>query len=167
MSCTSLTFRRPIPDDWERITAVLPDWCDRPDPSGVLSRATLEHFRTTSLLVEHEDLLLAFLVGSLCPDRADEACVHAVAVAPGWRRAGLGRDLYRRFCDLARSDGRTVVRAAATQSDGGAFAFHVALGFSILRGDVEIDGVPVATDHAPHGDQLVRFRLFLEPEAGA
>ena len=80
---------------------------------------------------------------------------------------GLGRDLYRRFFALARADGRTVVRAVTAPVNSGSIAFHTALGFSLLPGDDEVDGVPVTTDHGPHGDHLVRFQLFLEPEAGA
>ena len=111
MSCTSLIFRRPIPDDWERVVAVMPAWWDGRDLRALLPRIFFEHFRSSSLLVEHEDALVGFLVGFFCPDHADEAYVHFVGVAPAWRRAGLARDLYRRFFGLARADGRSVVRA--------------------------------------------------------
>lgn len=31
MSCTGLVFRRPVPDDWARVMAVLPEWRDGRD----------------------------------------------------------------------------------------------------------------------------------------
>ena len=62
MSCTSLTFRRPIPDDWARVMAVLPSWWDGRDLRVMLPKVFFEHFRGTSLLVEHEDRLVAVLV---------------------------------------------------------------------------------------------------------
>jgi ribosomal protein S18 acetylase RimI-like enzyme len=167
VSCTSLIFRRPIPDDWERVVAVMPDWWDGRDLRAMLPKVFFEHFRGTSLLVEHEDRLIAFLVGFCCPDHADEAYIHFAGVAPEWRRAGLGSDLYRRFFALARADGRAVVRAVTAPVNEGSVAFHTALGFSLLPGDGEIDGVPVTTDHGPQGDHLVRFQLFLQPEDDA
>jgi ribosomal protein S18 acetylase RimI-like enzyme len=164
--CTSLTFRRPIPDDWDRVMAVMPGWWDGRDLRPLLPKVFFEHFRGTSLLVEHEDMLIGFLVGFFCPDHDDEAYVHFVGVEPAWRRAGLAADLYRRFFALARTNGRTVVRAVTAPVNGGSIAFHTALGFSVLPGDDEVCGVPVTTDRGPHGDHLVRFQLFLEPEAG-
>ena len=166
MSCTSLIFRRPIPDDWERVVAVMPSWWDGRDLRELLPKVFFEHFRSSSLLVEHEDRLVGFLVGFLCPDHTDEAYIHFVGVEPSWRRAGLGGDLYRRFFDYARTSGRSVVRAVTAPVNTGSIAFHTALGFSVLPGDDEIDGVPVTTDRGPHGDHLVRFQLFLEAEAG-
>lgn len=167
MSCTSLIFRRPIPDDWERVIAVMPRWWGGRDLRAMLPQVFFEHFRGTSLLVEHEDRLVAFLVGFFCGDHPGEAYVHFAGVAPEWRRAGLAGDLYRRFMALARADGRTVVRAVTAPVNTGSIAFHTALGFSILPGDDEVDGVPVTTARGPHGDHLVRFQLMLEPEAGA
>ena len=51
MSCTSLIFRRPIPDDYERVMAVLPSWWDGRDLRALLPKLFFEHFRTTSLVV--------------------------------------------------------------------------------------------------------------------
>jgi ribosomal protein S18 acetylase RimI-like enzyme len=164
VSCTSLVFRRPIPDDWERVMAVLPSWWDGRDLRALLPKIFFEHFRGTSLLVEHEDALIAFLVGFFCGDHQDEAYVHFAGVAPEWRRVGLASDLYRRFFALARADGRSVIRAVTAPVNAGSVAFHTALGFSLLPGDDEVDGVAVTTDEDPQGPRLVRFQLFLEPE---
>ncbi len=167
MSFTSTIFRRPIPDDWQRVVGAMPQWWDGRDLRALLPKVFFEHFRSTSLLVEHEDRLVGFLVGFFCPDHADEAYVHLVGVAPEWRRVGLGRELYRRFCALVSAEGRAVVRAVTAPVNKGSIAFHTALGFSVLPGDDEIDGVAVTTDRGPHGDYLVRFQLFLESEADA
>jgi ribosomal protein S18 acetylase RimI-like enzyme len=167
MSCTSLIFRRPIPDDWERVMAVMPTWWDGRDLRSMLPRVFFDHFRGTSIVVEHEDALIGFLVGFCCPDHDDEAYIHFAGVHPAWRRVGLARDLYRRFFGLARAEGRSVVRACTAPVNTGSIAFHTALGFSVLPGDDEVDGVPVTTDHGPQGHHVVRFQLFLEPEAEA
>ena len=46
----------------------------------------------------------------------------------------------------------------------GSIAFHSALGFEILLGDDEIDGIPVTFGPGPQGDHLVRFQLNLDAE---
>jgi ribosomal protein S18 acetylase RimI-like enzyme len=150
VSCTGLIFRRPIPDDWERVLAVMPAWWGGRDLRSLLPQVFFEHFRGTSLLVEHEDTLAGFLVGFLCADHPDEAYIHFVGVAPEWRRAGLASDLYRRFYAVARANGRSVVRSVTAPVNTGSLAFHTALGFSVL---------PAQSDGA-----YVRFQLFLEPE---
>jgi GNAT superfamily N-acetyltransferase len=167
VSCTSLIFRRPIPDDWERVTVAMARWWDGRDPGALLPRIFFEHFRGTSLLVEHEDWLVGFLVGFFCTDHPDEACVHVVAVDPAWRRVGLAGDLYRRFFALARANGRTVVRATTAAADSDSIAFHTALGFSLLPGDTAVGGVPSSCDSGPQFDHLVRFQLLLGAEVGA
>lgn len=162
VSCTSLTFRRPIPRDWDRVMAVMPEWWGGRDLRSMLPKVFFEHFRHTSLVAEHEDQLVGFLVGFFCPDHADEAYVHFAGVHPAWRRAGLGRDLYRRFAALARADGRTVVRAVTAPVNAGSVAFHRSLGFTVLPGDTLVDGVPATTDHGPYGEHLVHFELVLK-----
>jgi ribosomal protein S18 acetylase RimI-like enzyme len=166
VSCSSLIFRRPIPDDYERVMAVMPEWWDGRDLRSLLPKVFFEHFRGSSLLVEHEDRLIGFLVGFFCPDHADEAYIHFVGVEPSWRGAGLGRDLYRRFFALALANGRTVVRCVTAPVNTRSVAFHTSLGFSMLPGDGEVDGIPVVTDEGPHGHSLVRFQLYLHPESG-
>jgi len=161
MSCSSLIFRRPIAQDWERVMAVMPEWWGGRDLRSMLPKIFFEHFRGTSLIAEHEDRLLGFLVGFFCPDHDGEAYVHFVGVDPAWRRAGLAGDLYRRFIVLARADRRTVVRAVTAPVNKGSIAFHTALGFRILPGDTEVDGLPVTTDPGPQGEHLVRFELCL------
>lgn len=167
MSCTSLTFRRPIPDDYDRVMAVMVEWWGGRDLRVMLPRIFFEHFRTTSLVAEHEDQLVGFLVGFPCADHADEAYVHFAGVHPAWRGAGLGRDLYRRFYGIARAQGRTVVRAVTAPMNQASIAFHMALGFVVLPGDDEVDGMPVTFGPGPQGDHVVRFELSLDTEAGA
>jgi GNAT superfamily N-acetyltransferase len=164
MSCTTITIRRPIADDHERVLAVMVDWWGGRDLRSMLPRVFFEHFRATSLIAEHEDELIGFLVGFPCPDHSGEAYIHFVGVHPAWRAAGLGRDLYQRFFRLARTQGRTVVHSVTAPVNKGSIAFHTALGFTILPGDDEIDGVPVTFDPGPQGDHLVHFELDLDPE---
>lgn len=142
--------------------AVMPEWWAGRDLRGMLPHIFFEHFRGTSIVAEHEDRLLGFLVGFFCPDHAEEAYIHFVGVDPTWRRAGLARDLYCRFCTLAQAEGRTVVRAVTAPMNKASIAFHTSLGFTILPGDTEVDGIPVTSHHGPQGDHVVRFELRLD-----
>ena len=161
MTCTLLTFRRPISQDHDRVMAVMVGWWGGRDLRPMLPRIFFEHFRSTSLVAEYEDELIGFLVGFPCPDHADEAYVHFAGVHPAWRGAGLGRDLYRRFFGVARAQGRSVVRAVTAPVNTASIAFHTALGFAILPGDHEVDGLPVSLDPGPQGEYVVRFELEL------
>lgn len=168
MPCTSLTFRRPIPADYDRVMGVMVAWWGGRDLRPMLPKIFFEHFRNTSLVVEHEDEIIGFLVGFLCPDHAEEAYVHFAGVHPAWRRAGLARDLYRRFFAIARAAGRPVVRAVTGPVNAGSIAFHTSLGFAVLPGDEEVDGIAVTADRGPQGDHIVRFELRLDgADAGA
>jgi ribosomal protein S18 acetylase RimI-like enzyme len=164
---SGLTIRRATPGDWDRIMAVMVDWWGGRDLRPMLPKIFFEHFRSTSLVAGRDDELVGFLAGFLCPDHADEAYVHFAGVHPSWRRAGLGADLYGRFFALAKADGRTVVRAVTAPVNKGSIAFHTRIGFRLLPGDDEVDGLPVTVDHGPQGDHVVRFELRLDESGGA
>ena len=55
-----------------------------------------------------------------------------------------------------------MVRAVTGPVNTGSIAFHSALGFTIVPGDAEIDGLPVSVDRGPQGDHVVRFELRLD-----
>ena len=147
--------------------AVMPAWWGGRDLRPLLPRIFFEHFRTTSFIAEREDELAGFLVGFLCPTHDDEAYVHFAGVAPAWRRAGLARDLYGRFYQAALAGGRTRVRAVTSVINHDSIAFHQRLGFALLPGEREIDGLPATGDpNVPEG-AVVRFELVLDGPSGS
>jgi predicted GNAT superfamily acetyltransferase len=121
---------------------VLDEWWGR-DVPGLVPRPFFSHFRDTSFAAERNGELVAFLVGFLSQTRSDEAYVHAVGVAPGERRNGLGRLLYRRFFKVAARKGRRRVRAITSAGNVASIAFHVRLGFTIERPDENEPDAPV------------------------
>lgn len=167
VSCTSLTFRRPTPGDYDRVMAVMVEWWGGRDLRPLLPRVFFEHFGATSLIVELEDQLVAFLVGFVCPSHEGEAYVHFVGVHPAWRNVGMARDLYARFARLAREAGCDVVRAITSPINTGSIAFHTRLGFALVPGDGEVDGVPVHLDQGWTDAGVVKFELSLDAEVPA
>jgi L-amino acid N-acyltransferase YncA len=96
-----------------------------------LPRLYLDHFHSTSLVVDGPDGLVAFLIGILSPAQPQHAYIHFVGVAPTARQAGLGRRLYEEFFALARADGRRVVGAVTAPANAGSIAFHRSMGFAV------------------------------------
>jgi predicted GNAT superfamily acetyltransferase len=134
-----LTVRPARPADFDTIIAVVDDWWGRAMSAG-LPRLFLDHFFGTSLIAEHDGELAGFLIGFLSPSKPQNAYIHFAAVAPAWRRTGLARSLYEQFFDLARHDGRTIVKAITSPQNGRSIAFHRAMGFTASDPVKDYDG---------------------------
>lgn len=113
------------------------------------------HFEGTSFVAEDDEgKLVAFLIGFLSQSVPREAYIHFVGVAPRQRGSGLGRELYERFFEAARSHGRTLVRCVTAPVNTDSVAFHQALGFTVER---------VAADYDGPGEDRILFVKQLEP----
>ena len=132
-------IRQARPGDYDAIAAVVDDWSGRPI-HGSFPRLFFDLFYRTSLVADGPDRPAAFLVGILSPSDPDGAYIHFVGVAPQARKVGLARALYERFFDLARADGRSVLRAVTSPVNSGSIAFHAALGFSVTGPVADYDG---------------------------
>jgi predicted GNAT superfamily acetyltransferase len=120
--------------DYDGIIAVVDDWWGRPVHRAV-PRLFLDHFHDTSFIAERSGGELAgFLVGFCSPAQRDCAYIQFAGVAPGERRSGLARLLYRAFFEIAAADGRHVVRAVTSPVNSASIAFHTAIGFSVTPG---------------------------------
>ncbi|MFK8845036.1 GNAT family N-acetyltransferase [Streptomyces sp. Ac-502] len=129
--------------------------------SLLLPRLFLQHFADTSLILEDEQGIRAFLVGFHSADHANEAYIHFVGVDPGLRKQGVARRLYTAFFERAATAGRTEVRAVTSPHNTGSIAFHQAMGFEPEPGDREVDGVPVHADYDGPTLDRVTFRRAL------
>ena len=98
------------------------------------------HFEGTSFVAEQGDELAGFLCGFFSQTDDEEAYIHFVGITPEDRGEGLGRKLYERFFDEARSNGRTIVRCVTSPANDGSLAFHEALGFEVDRVVSDYDG---------------------------
>ncbi|MEV0710065.1 GNAT family N-acetyltransferase [Nocardia aurea] len=133
----ALTYRAPTEEDHARVLAVLDRWWDglggddgARQRAGLLPRLFFQHFTDTSVVVERDGHLVAFLIGFLSQSRPEEAYIHFVGVDPALHGHGLGGELYRRFFDTVRAHGRTIVRAITSETNTGSRAFHARMGFT-------------------------------------
>jgi len=79
-----------------------------------------------ALVVENGGYLVGFVVFSLI---LDEACIHNVAVHPGWQRQGLGRSLLHAALAAAHSLGACRCCLEVRESNLAARRLYAALGF--------------------------------------
>ena len=133
------TSRVATPDDYDAIAAVVDEWWDRP-MLDKLPRIFLDHFWSTSTVVEDEQGLAAFLIGFMSPSHSEIAYIHFVGVRPDLRSVGLARDLYRKFFEIARQDGRREIHAVTNPRNITSIGFHTRLGFSVDGPIPDYDG---------------------------
>ncbi len=143
--------------------AVMPDWWGGRDLRDLLPRIFFEHFRGTSFVVEHEDELVAFLVGFLCPTTpARPTCTSPASTRPGaaavWRATCTGASSpSRASAGSTRRARRHVVGQRATRSPSTS-----ASASRSLPGDGEVDGLPAQRRPDVPGERSCKFELRLD-----
>ncbi len=125
--------------DYDAIVDVMNEWWGRPVTS-ILPRLFLDHFWRTSFVAEDREGLAGFLVGFLSPSQPDTAYVHAIAVAPRCRHTALATTLHHRFATLAKTDGRSVVKAITSDDNTRSIGFHTSIGFDVTDSIPAYDG---------------------------
>jgi ribosomal protein S18 acetylase RimI-like enzyme len=137
----AVTIRHAQPSDYGRVIGRLNAWWGGRDMAPMLPKLFFLHFEGTSFVADADDEQLAgFLIGFLSQTDGAEAYIHFVGVAPEQRGEGLGRELYERFFETVRAQGRTVVRCVTSPANAGSIAFHEALGFEVERVAKDYDG---------------------------
>lgn len=130
--------------------------------AGLLPKLFFEHFRPTSFVIEENGELQAFLIGFRSQTTPTEAYIHFVGVHPYARGKGLGRRLYEHFFAVVHQLGCTEVHSITGPVNKGSITFHTNMGFEILPGDAEVDGVAVTANYDGQGNDRVLFRRNLE-----
>ena len=154
-----LTIRNSKPSDHQRIISVMKDWWGGRDLTWMLPKLFLVHFCDTSFIIEKSEDLMAFLIGFLSQSKVNEGYIHLVGVHPDYRGMGLGEFLYHRFFQICKANNRDTIRSCTSPVNKGSIEFHRKIGFSILRGDAEIDGIQVTLDYNGPGDPEVLFEI--------
>lgn len=127
---TAVRFRRPCADDHARVLEAAPDWWADRRVRPLVRRVWFRHFTSRSWLAETpEGRLAGVLIGFVSPDDPSVGVIGLLGVSPNHRRAGLGRELVRRFgVDVERLGVRRL-EATVWPDDRIALTFLRALGF--------------------------------------
>ena len=156
-----MQLRQLSPDDYEFITSVVDAWWGGRAVRQLLPRLFFEHFTSTSFVLVDNNKRVAFLVGFRSQSQPQFAYIHFVGVDPTHRGQGLGRSLYLHFFAVLKSLGCTEVQCITSPVNKASLAFHSALEFEIVPGNLVIDGIAVHRDHAGSGQHRVVFRKSL------
>lgn len=115
-------------DDFGVARAVVDGWFDRP-VGLVMHRLFFEELGPSGVWLGDDDAPVGFLLGLRSEADPQLAYIHFHAVAPDWRRKGVGGRLYREFGERMAERGRTRVRALAPMWNTASQRFHESLGF--------------------------------------
>ncbi len=127
--------------DYGRVIGRINVWWGGREMAPMLPKLFFIHFEGTSFVAEGDDgELLGFVCGFLSQTADDEAYIHFVGIDPESRGTGLGRALYERFFEEARTNGRSVVRCVTSPVNQRSVAFHESLGFEVERVVEDYDG---------------------------
>jgi GNAT superfamily N-acetyltransferase len=157
---SELLFRRPTEGDHPGIVAAVDDWWGGRRIHDLLPRLWFQHFTGTSWLAETEAGRPAgFLIGFISPDDPSVAYIHMVGTGPNHRRAGLGRELYRRFIEDVTPRGVKRVRAITWPGNRVSVEFHTELGFRPVDGpgSQNLYGTRAFPDYDYPGEERVVF----------
>jgi len=158
----NIVIRTGTPDDYERVIAVMPDWWNGRDLTGMVLKIFFVHFRNTIFIAEANGEIVGFLMGLFSQYYPDEAYIQFAGIHPNWRKSGLGRTLAEQFFDACRENGRTIVKSSTAPINTDSIAFHTRLGFEIQPGDGEVSGIPVVMDYHRKNDPKVSFVKVLD-----
>jgi ribosomal protein S18 acetylase RimI-like enzyme len=136
----SIEIRHAKPSDYGRIIGRINVWWAGREMAPILPKLFFIHFEGTSFVAEDDGELAGFVCGFLSQTAADEAYIHFVGVDPERRGESLGRELYERFFEEVRMNGRTVVRSVTSPLNERSVAFHESLGFEVERVVPDYDG---------------------------
>lgn len=157
----AIIFRAATGDDYGFVIRRVDDWWDGREMAQRFHRLFFEYLGDTSVIAEDADRILGFLAGICSTSQPGDAYIHFAGVDPEHRGTGLGRAMYERFFALARSRDCQRVHAVTSPINTGSIAFHRAMGFEVVPGDVEVDGVSVHTDLFEPGFDVVEFQRAL------
>lgn len=152
-----LDVRHGRAQDHGAVMQVIDAWWGGRAMAPLLPRLFFEHFADTCFVAEDAQGIAGFLCGFLSQSRTGESYIHFVGVRPDLRGGGLGRALYERFFAAAQSAGAATVHCVTSIVNRPSVAFHRQMGFTLVPGDREVDGIPVHSGHDGRGGDQVLF----------
>ena len=156
-----IKMRHMSPDDFQSIIIVVNQWWGGRNMSDMLPKLFFVHFQPTSFVVEHDGLIVGFLVGFLSQTFEDEAYIHFVGVHPDFRKHGLGSRLYKTFIDQVRTLGRKKVSCVTAPVNKTSIRFHLSQGFMPKQGNrIEGDVSVVENYDGPGGDRVLFSKMI-------
>lgn len=116
--------------DYDHIVQVIDRWWGGPT-SALASPMLFYELGSLARVVEHDEIMVGFLLGFIAPGPPKTGYIHLVGIHPEYRRRGVGRMLYQTFEDDCRAAGCTRLKTISAVGNEGSIAFHRATGFNV------------------------------------
>lgn len=115
--------------DYDHIIQIIDRWWGRP-VSALAHPLFFYELGALARVVEHDGILVGFLLGFVAPGPPKTGYVHLVGVHPDYRRRGVGKVLYQTFEEECRAQACVRLKSVANTANDPSLAFHRALGWS-------------------------------------
>lgn len=158
----TLVIRPGTGADYDRFISQLDAWWGGRSMASMLPRLFFTHFEPWTYVAELDGKAVGFLCGFR--SQSDPAVIycHFIGIAPEARGQGAGERLYERLFADALAAGCTEVHAVTSPQNRGSVAFHTRVGFSVVPGSQEFDGVSWHPDYDGPGEDRVLFKRALQ-----
>ena len=123
MITRSLTKR-----DFDHIVQVIDRWWGGPT-SALAHPLFFYELGQHARVVEHDGVLVGFLLGFIAPGPPKIGYVHLVGIHPDFRRRGVATVLYQAFEEDCREAGCVGLKATTTVGNDASVHFHEAAGW--------------------------------------
>ncbi|RIW32511.1 GNAT family N-acetyltransferase [Bacillus salacetis] len=157
-----MNIRRVRGSDYYTLSPLINEWWGGRNMSDMLPKLFFDHFTNTSFIAEKNGEIAGFLIGFLSQSQPDESYIHFAGVHPEFRKHNIGKELYNKFFNVVKQNGRTVIRCVTSPVNKVSIAFHTRMGFAIEEGDKKMDGVHVNTNYDGTNQDRVLFIKHLE-----
>jgi L-amino acid N-acyltransferase YncA len=158
MTATANLLIRPAdPADYDDLIASIDAWWSGRQMAAMLPRLFFTHFRPWTSVAEKGGDIVGFLAAFQSQTDSGQVYCHFIGVDPNHRRKRIAEQLYiRLFADASGHDCREVL-AVTSPLNRGSVAFHRRLGFELLPGPAETDGIPFVPVYDGPGEDRVRL----------
>jgi L-amino acid N-acyltransferase YncA len=158
----TLIIRLGTSADYDSVIPQLDAWWGGRSMASMLPRLFFTHFSPWTYIAEQAGTPIGFLSGFRSQSEASIVYCHFIGTAPDARGQGVGERLYQRLFVDALADGCTEVHAVTSPQNRGSIAFHTRLGFDVVPGPAEADGLSWHPDYDGPGEDRVRFKRRLQ-----
>jgi GNAT superfamily N-acetyltransferase len=157
-----LTIRQGTSADYDVIIPLIDAWWGGRSMASMLPRLFFTHFAPWTYVAERNGQPIGFLSGFRSQTDPTTVYCHFLGIAPDARGQGIGEALYQRLFADALAAGCSEVHAVTSPLNRGSIAFHTRMGFSVVPGPRETDGISWHPDYDGPGEDRVRFKRALQ-----
>jgi len=142
--------------DFDQILADITDFWGNDHTLKLHHPILLYEFGNSAYVIKEGNLIVAYLFGFIS-QTAPVGYIKFVGVRRTHQRRGLGRQLYNKFTEFAKSKGCTELKAITSPTNKVSIAFHKSFGME-LSGEPGEEGVLVVKNYGGPGIDRVVFR---------